>query len=137
MQLDFGNLNWLAIIACVVLGQIFLTIWFAVIFADPWARAYGASDKKQHADEIPAYTYGIGLACMIILTLGLALFQRAIGVTTLAAGLGSGFIVALCFCAATAIPGYAFLKRWNAAMLAISSQFALILILSAVLAVWQ
>lgn len=136
MAFDFGNLNWLAILLSVVIGQVFLTVWFAVLFADPWAKAYGAADKAEHAKDIPAYTYGIGLACMILLTLGLALFQQNLGVQSFGAGLSSGFFVALFFVLATALPGYAFLKRLDAAAIAISSQFVLILILSSILAVW-
>lgn len=137
MELNFGNLNWLAIIACIIVGQIFLTIWFLVIFGEPWAKAYGAADKKQHTAEIPSYTYGIGLACMILLSLGLALFQQAIGVDTLEAGISFGIMIALFFVIATALPGYAFQKRWPAAILAIGSQTVLIIILSIILAVWQ
>lgn len=137
MLFDFGGLNWLAVLASVIIGQVFLTIWFAVIFADPWAKAYGAADKAEHTGEIPGYTYAVGLACMILLTIGLALLQQGLGVKTFGAGLGSGLLVASCFCLATALPGYAFLRKWNAAMLAIGSQVVLILILSVILAVWQ
>lgn len=137
MTFDFGNLNWLAILLSIVIGQVFLTVWFAVLFAEPWARAYGAADKAAHTKDIPGYTYGVGLACMIALTLGLALLQNSLGVQSLGAGLSSGFVVALCFCLATALPGYAFLGKWNAAAIAIGSQFVVILILSSILAVWR
>ncbi len=137
MLFDFGGLNWLAILVSVIVGQVFLTVWFAVIFADPWAKAYGAADKAEHTKQIPGYTYGVGLACMILLTIGLALLQQGLGVTTFGAGLGSGLMVAICFGVATALPGYAFLKKWDAALLAIGSQVVLILILSVILAVWQ
>lgn len=137
MFFEPGNLNWLAILVSVIAGQIILTIWFAAVFADPWAKAYGAADKSQHMREIPGYTYAVGLVCMIALTIGLALLQQGLGITTLGAGLGSGLLVALCFSAATLLPGYAFLKKWDAAVLAAGSQFVVILVVSAILAVWQ
>lgn len=136
MVLDLAGINWLAVLVCVVVGQVVLTVWFAVVFADPWARAYGVADKKQHAADVPMYTYGIGLACMIALTLGLAILQRNLGVSSLGGGLSSGVFVALMFCVATALPGYAFLRRWSAFGLAISAQVVVILILSVILAVW-
>lgn len=136
MTLDFGDLNWLAILLSVVIGQIVLTVWFAVLFADPWAKAYGAADKAEHAKDIPAYTYGIGVACMILLTVGLALFQQNIGVQSLAGGLASGLFVALFFALASALPGYAFLKKLDAAAIAIGSQCVVILIVSSILAIW-
>lgn len=137
MTLDFGGLNWLAIILCVVVAQGFLTLWFLVLFGEPWAKAYGAADKAQHAKEIPGYTYAIGAACALLLTLGLALLQRALGVVDLGSALMLGVFVALTFSIATAMPGYAFLKKLSAFFIAIGSQTVLILILSAVLVLWR
>ncbi|MCR9137957.1 MAG: DUF1761 domain-containing protein [Alphaproteobacteria bacterium] len=136
MDLDFGNLNWLAILLSVVIGQVVLTVWFAVLFAEPWARAYGAADKAEHTKDIPAYTYGIGVACMVLLTVGLALFQQSVGVQSFGGGLATGIFVALFFALATALPGYAFLKKLDAAAIAIGSQCVVILIVSCILAIW-
>ncbi len=136
MIIDLAALNWLAILACVVLGQIILTVWFAVLVAEPWAKAYGAADKAQHAAEIPMYTYGIGLLCTILLSIGLATLGNALNVTGIAGGLSMGLFVSIFFCLATAIPGYAFLRRWPALVLAIAPQVIVILVMSAVLAIW-
>lgn len=137
MEMNLDGVNWLAIVACVVIGQIFLTVWFLVLFGEPWAKAYGATDKQAHAKEIPGYTYGVGLVCMILLTLGLAVLQRGLAVASLGDGLMVGLFVSVTFCIATALPGYAFLRRWSAFFLAIGAQIVLIMILSAILAVWQ
>lgn len=136
MMMDFGALNWWAILACVVIGQILLTVWFVVIVADPWAKAYGAKDKAQHTAEVPMYTYGVGLACMIVLAIGLATLRNALNVTGLMGGLSMGLFVSVAFCLATAIPGYAFLRRWSALVLAITPQVIVVLVVSAVLSVW-
>lgn len=137
MEMNFDGLNWLAIIVCVIVGQAFLTLWFLVLFGEPWAKAYGATDKKAHAKEVPGYTYAIGLICMIVLTIGLGVLQRGLDVTSLGDGLELGLFVAISFCIATALPGYAFLRRWSAFFLAIGAQAVLILILSAILSVWR
>lgn len=131
-----ADINWVAVVACVVIGQVFLTLWFAVVFARPWAIAYGVADPKDHTRAIPLYTYAMGAGCVLLLSIGLNLLQSKLGVTTVLGGLGLGAFVAIFFMGATALPGYAFLKRWRAFALAIGSQAALILILSAVLSVW-
>lgn len=136
MELNYSGLAWPAIITCVVVGQIFLTLWFLVLFGEPWAKAYGAEDKAQHAKEIPPYTYGIGFVCNLLLVVGLAALQNALGVKGAPAGLTVGVFVAVHFCLATAMPGYAFLKRWPAFFMAAGSQALLILIDSVILAVW-
>ena len=133
MSFSLLNLNWLAIGLCVVLGQAFVTLWFAVIFARPWAKVYGVDDPKQHTSEIPGYTYAVGAGCVFLLSVGLASLQRDLGLKTLSDGLGLGLAVAIWFSIATALPGYAFLRRWRAFILAMGSQCALIMLLSAVL----
>ena len=137
MQASLEHLNWAAIGVSVVVGQIVLTVWFTALFGAPWARAYGAADQKQHTKEVPGYTYAIGVGCTLLLTLGLAVLEAALGVSTAAEGLGTGLFVAVCFTTATALPGYAFLRRWSAFFLAIGSQTVLILLVSLILASWQ
>lgn len=136
MIFDFSSINWFSILACIVAGQVLLTIWFVVLFADPWAKAYGAKDKAQHMAEIPPYTYGIGAACVLLVSLGLAMLQSALGVTSLGDGLALGLFVAIFFALGTMVPGYAFLKRWPAFIITFGSQAVLILLLSAILVLW-
>ena len=136
MMLEFAGLNWWAILACIVVGQVVLTVWFAVIFAKPWATAYGVADPKQHTAEVPPVTYGVGLGCMALLCIGLAVLQRSLGVAGLGGGLTIGLFVAVMFVVATALPGYAFLRRYNAFRLAIGAQVLVILVNSAILSLW-
>ena len=133
MGMNYGDINWIAILACVIAGQVFLTLWFAVLFGEPWAKAYGAADKAQHTKEIPGYTYGIGALCVLLVSLGLAVLQKALVTTTLGGAIGLGVFVAIHFCIATAVPGYAFLRRWSACALAVGSQVVLIVLLSVIL----
>ena len=137
MNLDFSSLNWLAIGTCMVFGQAFLSVWFIVLFGTPWAREYGVQDKKQHTKEIPGYTYGVQALCTFLLVLGLALMQSLIGVATLKSGVLFGLFVAVFYVIATALPGYIFLKRMNAFLMAMGSQAILILVSSTILAVWK
>jgi hypothetical protein len=136
MDTDFGSLNWLAIVVCVVVGQAVLTIWFVALFGVPWAKEYGAADQKQHTKAIPGYTYAIGAACVLLLSVGLATLQAKMGIEGAEQGIVFGLFVALHFSIATALPGYAFLRRYRAFALAIGSQTLLIVVLSVILALW-
>ncbi len=137
MELTLTGLNWLAILVCVVVGQVLLTVWFVALFAKPWANEYGVDDPKRHTKEVPGYTYGIGALCVFLLSVGIAVLQRALGVQSVGDALLLGLIIAIQFSVATALPGYAFLKRYRAFALAIGSQTLLILTVSAVLAAWS
>lgn len=138
MNLQFELINWPAIGVCFIVGQVFLTVWFTVLFGTPWAKAYNPTKTKaEHTKEVPGYTYAIGAICMIALVLGLALLQIALGVKTLGAGLGLAAFVSITLVLTTMLPGYAFLRRWNAFILAATSQVTLIFILNVILALWQ
>ncbi len=136
MPLSFANVPWLAIGASVVLGQIALTIWFVPLFGDAWARAYGGPTmtRAQHTAEVPPWTYGLGAACTLTMSLGLALLRNALGVTELGATLALGAFVALGLFAPMALPAYAFLRRLDAFLIAAGSQVMLALLVSATLA---
>ena len=137
MNVDLSSLNWLAMGICLVVGQVFLSLWFIVIFGTSWAKEYGVQDKKQHTKEIPGYTYGIQAFCTLMLIIGLAIMQSIMGVESLLEGLLLGLFVAFFYTIATAFPGYIFLKRTKAFLMAIGSQTILILIVSIILAVWK
>ena len=136
MELDVSALNWVAVLVAVIAGQVVSTVWFVVLVGDPWARAYGAKDKKQHTSEVPGYTYGVGVLCTATLVITIALLQAALKVTDVGAALKLGVLLALGLCLATIIPGQAFLRRWSVASLAGGSQVAMILVISVVLVVF-
>lgn len=137
MVLNLSSINWYAVVACIVFGQAFLSLWFIVLFGAPWAKEYGVEDKKQHAKEIPGYTYGIQAACTLLLTLGLAFGQAMLNITTFSQGLTLGLFIVLFYSISTALPGYIFLKRMKAFWIAVGSQGVLTVVISIVLAVWQ
>lgn len=131
------ELNWAAVAASVIAAQIISTIWFVVLFGEPWAKEYGVSGKQQHTKEIPPYTYGVQLLCTIALVLSLALLHQAFGVSSILGALQVGVFVSIGFCIATGLPGQAFLKRWRVAAIALGSQVAMIIGISLVLGLWN
>lgn len=134
MEFNFSSINWFAVLACVFFSQAFLSVWFIVLFGNPWAKEYGVSDKKQHSKEIPGYTYAIQALCTVLLTLGIANLQALLSIESFGMGLQLGFYIALFFSWAPALPGYVFLKRWNAFFLAMGSQAVIIVV---ILALWK
>ena len=138
MELNFGDIDWLALLACVVAGQITLTVWFVVLFGEPWAKAYGgeAMTKEQHTKEVPMYTYGIGAACVFLLSLTISLLHGALGVASVGAALQLACLLAVGVFVAMAMPGYAFLRKWSAWSIAAGSQVVLICVVSLILVLW-
>ncbi len=137
MEIQWSEFNWLGMLGCLALGQAFLTVWFVALFARPWARAYGVDDPKAHTKAVPGYTYAIGAACVLLLSLGIETLILGLGVDSALGGMTLGAFIALHFSIASALPGYAFLKRYQAFWLAMGSQATLIVILSTFLALFH
>ncbi len=133
MSIAFSEINWVAVIAAIISGQILLTLWFTVLFGKPWAVAYGAENQAAHSKDVPGTAYGIGLACMIALVFGTALLHQAVGVNGIGDGFLFGVIAALAYGVATVLPGYEFLLKSSAGRIAAGSQAAAILVVSVVL----
>ena len=136
MNIEFGQINWLLVAVCFVVGQVYLTLWFAVFFGTPWANAYSpGKTKAEHTQEVPGYTYAIGALCTFILVFIMNILFSSLSVSGIMQGIGSGVIIGF-LSISTLIPGYVFLKRYNAMILAAGSQLTLILIISVILSVW-
>ncbi len=133
MEISLSSVNWIAVIVAVVAGQALLTLWFTLLFGEPWAKAYGAADRAAHTKAVPASAYGIGLACMVVLVIGTALLHQAVGINSIAGGLVFGVITALAYGLATVLPGYGFMLNLDAGRIAAGSQAAVILVVSVVL----
>lgn len=136
MELGLGQINWVAILACVVAGQIWLTLWFVGFFGEPWARAYGGEGmtRAQHTAEVPMYTYGIGALCVAALSIGISLLQTAFRVEGVLGALQLAAIVVIFVFVPMAMPAYAFLRRWSAFAIGAGSQITLVAILSCIVA---
>lgn len=139
MESAFAAINWLAILACVVAGQVVLTLWFVVLFGEPWAKAYGGEGmtKAQHTKEVPGYTYAIGAACVFLLSVGVSVLHTTLGVADLGSALKLALFLAVAFFVAMAMPAYAFLRRWSAFFIGAGSQIVLICVVSTILALWK
>lgn len=133
METGMSGISPWAILAGVITGQVISTIWFVVLFGEPWAREYGASDKKQHTKEVPPYTYAVQILCTLGLVLSLAVLQQWLAVDTASDALLLGTVLALGLCVATGLPGQAFLKRWRVAAIALGCEVTMILAISMVL----
>lgn len=137
MELSFSGINWLAVLAAVVAGQVISTVWFVALFGDAWAKEYGATTRQEHTAEVPGYTYGVQIACTALQMIALALLVGWLDVDTLGESLGLGVFVALAFCVANGLPGQAFLRRWRVAALAYGCQSTMIVAGALILGLWR
>ena len=137
MALDFSGIHWLAVLISFIAGQAISTVWFVLLFGEPWAKEYGASSRQEHTSAVPGYTYAVQALCTLVLVISMALLQEWLFVDTMGEALWLGVFVAVGLVVANGIPGQAFLRRWRVAGIAFGCQSVMVMAISLTLGLWQ
>ncbi len=138
-NIDFGDLNYLAILVAVVFNQLLGAFWYST-FAKPWMAETGMTQEdiegmKGTPQQWVPYVVAIVLA--IVFTLGLALLVQGMEADNAGEGLGLGVLAAVGFVVTSHGVNYAFEGR-SLKLLAINSGYPLVsyAVIGIVLAVW-
>ena len=138
-NIDFGDLNYLAIIVAVVFNQILGALWYSTL-AKPWMAETGMTTEDMEGMKgTPRqwYPYVIAIVLAIVFVLGLALLVQGMEADGAAEGLGLGVLAAVGFVVTSHGVNYAFEGR-SLKLLAINSGYPLIsyAAIGILLAVW-
>jgi len=105
--MDFGSINWLAVMVCVVVSMISGTIWYnPKTFFPVWWKGIGKSDSSAPgASGGMGLTWGLTILSSFVQAVFMALVVNALGKqgggSMLVAGAGIGFLMWLGFVAPT------------------------------------
>jgi hypothetical protein len=121
--MDFGTINWLAVVVCVVVSMISGTIWYnPKTFFPVWWKGIGKSDTEQPGSGGGmAMTWTLTVLASVVQAVFMSLMVTAMGSmtpggATLASGALAGFILWLGFVAPTNLVNKLFaghgLKIW-------------------------
>ncbi len=139
-NIDFGSLNYLAIVVGVIINQALGAAWYGAM-AKPWMADAGLTVEDMEAMKgTPQqwYPYVVAVVSALIFTLGLALIIQGMGVNDFVEGLALGVLVAVGFIATSYATTYSFESR-RLRLFFINSGYPLISysIIGVLLAVWQ
>lgn len=110
MSLDFGDVNWLAVIVAAVAGIIIGFIWYAPpVFGRRWARASGI--ELPQPGQVQPTTYLAAVVTALVTAYVLAVVSEGLGAATLADGAVVGAAVWLGFVAPYLASGVFFERR--------------------------
>ena len=113
MEIDLGDINYLAVVAGIIINMALGALWYSpILFANPWMAATGIT--KEYIDEhkdLQYRGYGVSIVASIVFVLGLAALVEATGAADLAEGLALGLIAGVGFIATTQAANYAFENR--------------------------
>ncbi|HEY7736711.1 MAG TPA: DUF1761 domain-containing protein [Candidatus Limnocylindrales bacterium] len=95
MTVDFGSLNWLAVIVGAAIYFILGAIWYSpVLFARPWQAAIGWDESRQQPQTNPI-TYVVPAILYLIAAVATGLLAVATGTDTLTEGITLGLVTGL------------------------------------------
>ncbi len=136
--MDFSSINWLAVVACVVISMISGSIWYnpKTFFPAWWAVVGGG--KSQPGMENMGLTWGLTVVSSFVQAVSMAFMVKAMDGTTAASGAMVGFMLWLGFIAPTYLVNKLFaghgLKIWA---IEIGNHLVNFLLFGALLAVWK
>ncbi len=136
--MDMGSINWLAIIACVVVSMISGSIWYnPKTFFPAWWKVVGAG-REQPGMENMGLTWGLTMLASFAQAVGMSFMLNVMPSSSASAGAMSGFMLWAGFIAPTYLVNKLFaghgLKVWA---IEVGNHLVNFLIFGAILAAWR
>jgi hypothetical protein len=142
--MNIGSINWLAVLACVIVSMVVGSVWFhPKTFFTMWWKAIGKSENDgPGASSLPmGLVWGLIILCSFIQAVFMALFVNAMGSmsggATLGSGLLAGFLLWLGFVAPTSLTNKLFADRLKAWVLEAGNHLVVFLLFGAILGAWH
>ena len=143
--MDFGSINWLAVLACVIVSMIVGSIWFSPkTFFPMWWRAIGRSDKEQPSMTAgnPAVTWGLTILASLVEAIAMSFVVKALGSlmsggTTLLTGALTGFMMWLGFVTTTSLTNKIFAGQLKAWVLEVGNHLVTMVLMGAIVGAWH
>jgi len=142
--MNIGSINWLAVLACVIISMVVGSFWFnPKTFFPMWWKAIGKTDGQEPgSSDIPmGLVWGLVVLSAIIQAIFLAVFVNALGSlsggATLGSGILTGFLVWCGFVAPTGLMNKLFAGQLKAWVLEVGEHLIVFLLSGAVLGAWH
>ena len=98
MNLDFSQLNWLAVGVAAVAAFLVGGLWYGLIFSKAWIRLHKYSEEEVQAmSKVQAQCFALMFAADVVGAIVLSLFVVALEINTVADGLMLGGLAAVGF----------------------------------------
>ena len=139
MNLDFSQINWLAIGAAAIAAFLVGGLWYGLIFGKAWVRLHKYSDEQVKAmAKVQAQCFALMFAADVVGAIVLALFIIALDINSVGDGLMLAALAAIGFVIVDKIKENAAHRKPLPAF-AIDAGYALVtlLVMGAILGAWR
>jgi len=140
--MDFSSINWLAVVACVVVSMIVGSIWFnPKTFYPAWWKAIGMSETDASGMQNMGMVWGLIVLASFVQAVFMSLFVTAMGSltggATLASGATAGFMLWLGFVAPSSLTNKLFASRLKAWVIEVGNHLVTFVLMGAILGAWR
>ncbi len=140
--MNFSSINWLAVIACVVVRMIIGSVWFhPKTFYPAWLKAIGRSEKDRPGSQNMAAVWGLTILASFVQAVFMALMVNIMGSmsggATLASGALAGFLLWLGFAAPSSLTNKLFSAQFTAWILEAGNHLVTFVVMGAILGAWH
>lgn len=141
--MDFSNINWLAVLVCVVVSMVSGSIWYnPKTFFDIWWKGIGKSEGERPGTENMGLIWGLTIFSSFVQAVFMALMVNVMGGMsggpTLVSGATTGFLLWLGFVAPTYLVNKLFaghgLKVWA---IEVGNHLVNFVLFGAILGAWR
>jgi len=137
-EMDLGNINWLAVVACVVVSMISGSLWYNPKTLYPaWWKAIGRSESDAPGMQNMGIVWGGTVLSSFVQAVSVALMVRTMGSNTLSSGAMAGFMLWLGFVAATSLTNKLFAGQLKAWVIEAGNHLVNFLLFGAILGAWH
>ncbi len=142
--MDFSNIKWLAVLACVVASMIIGSVWFSPkTFFPAWWKAIGKSDSADPGGSTigMGLTWGLIVFSAFVQAVFISLFVNSMGSltggTSLVSGATAGFMLWLGFVAPSSLTNKLFADRLKAWVLEAGNHLVTFVVMGAIVGAWH
>jgi hypothetical protein len=141
--MDFGSINWLAVVVCVVASMIIGSFWFnPKTFFPMWWKAIGKSDTTPGMAGNMGMMWGLTILAAIVQAIFLSLVVTALGKVmpggvTLVSGALTGLMIWFGFVAPSSLTNKLFAGQLKAWVLEVGNHLLNFVVMGAILGAWR
>jgi hypothetical protein len=143
--MDFGSINWLAVIACVLASLVIGSTWFSPKFFYPaWVKALDQIDRNAPNDQNMAPViriFGLTILASFVQAVFMALMVNAMGSMSGGATVGSGaltgFLLWFGFVVPSSLTNKLFADRVKAWYYEVGNHLLTFVVMGAILGAWH
>ena len=135
--MDMSNINWLAVVACVVVAMISGFIWYhPAVFYKPWWRGIGKEGTETGNPNPMIYVFTVIAA--FVEAVSVAFLLNTMGANTIGTGLGAGFMLWLGLVALTNLVNKLFAGHgFTVWLIEAGNHLVNLMLFGAILALWR